>query len=156
VNTKYLIAFGCTISALSLFVMASWNLQIDYRHAVLAQMMQSFGLAFCSFRSTCRRSHLCPRKKRIWAPASSTLARKRRGQRGDCHGDDAFAAAHSISSGAVDGARESAELAYHNWLPVRSRDCLTGSSGGYHSASQAAGMVYQHGAAAGGNDGLYR
>src|SRR5207237_8817167 len=46
VNTKYLITFGCTISALSLFVMAGWNLQIDYRHAVLARMMQSFGLAF--------------------------------------------------------------------------------------------------------------
>src|SRR5437867_2863773 len=46
VNTKYLIAFGCTISALSLFVMAGWNLQIDYKHAVLARMMQSFGLAF--------------------------------------------------------------------------------------------------------------
>src|SRR5437899_1949955 len=46
VNSKYLIAFGCTISALSLFVMAGWNLQIDYKHAVLARMMQSFGLAF--------------------------------------------------------------------------------------------------------------
>jgi len=29
VNTKILIAFGCTISALSLFVMAGWTLQID-------------------------------------------------------------------------------------------------------------------------------
>jgi DHA2 family multidrug resistance protein len=46
VNTKYLIAFGCTVSSLSLFVMAGWNLQIDYKHAVLARMMQSFGLAF--------------------------------------------------------------------------------------------------------------
>jgi DHA2 family multidrug resistance protein len=46
VNTKYLISFGCTISALALFVMAGWNLQIDYKHAVLARMMQSFGLAF--------------------------------------------------------------------------------------------------------------
>jgi DHA2 family multidrug resistance protein len=46
VNTKYLITFGCTVSSLSLFVMAGWNLQIDYKHAVLARMMQSFGLAF--------------------------------------------------------------------------------------------------------------
>src|SRR5215475_2962822 len=46
VDTKYLIAFGCTISALSLFVMAGWNLQIDYKHAVTARMLQSFGLAF--------------------------------------------------------------------------------------------------------------
>src|SRR5438132_13137815 len=40
VNTKYLIAFGCTISALSLFVMAGWNLPIDYKPAVLARMIQ--------------------------------------------------------------------------------------------------------------------
>src|SRR5258708_11635000 len=46
VNTKYLIAFGCTLSALSLFVMAGWDLQMDYGHAVRARMMQSFGLAF--------------------------------------------------------------------------------------------------------------
>jgi DHA2 family multidrug resistance protein len=46
VNTKYLIAFGCLVSSLALFVMAGWNLQIDYRHAVLARMLQSFGLAF--------------------------------------------------------------------------------------------------------------
>jgi DHA2 family multidrug resistance protein len=46
VNTKYLIAFGCTISALALFVMAGWDLQIDYSHAMRARMMQSFGLAF--------------------------------------------------------------------------------------------------------------
>ncbi|HKF25749.1 MAG TPA: DHA2 family efflux MFS transporter permease subunit [Candidatus Acidoferrum sp.] len=46
VNTKYLIAFGCLVSSAALFVMAGWNLQIDYRHAVLARMLQSFGLAF--------------------------------------------------------------------------------------------------------------
>ena len=46
VDTRYLIAFGCTISASSLFVMAGWNLQLDFRHAVLGRMMQAFGLAF--------------------------------------------------------------------------------------------------------------
>jgi len=46
VNTKYLITFGCLVSSAALFVMAGWNLQIDYKHAVLARMLQSFGLAF--------------------------------------------------------------------------------------------------------------
>jgi MFS transporter, DHA2 family, multidrug resistance protein len=45
-DTRILISFGCTVSALSLFVMAGWNLNLDYRHAVLGRMMQSFGLAF--------------------------------------------------------------------------------------------------------------
>ncbi len=46
VDTRLLIAFGCTISASALFVMAGWNLQLDFRHAVLGRMMQAFGLAF--------------------------------------------------------------------------------------------------------------
>jgi DHA2 family multidrug resistance protein len=46
VSPRWLITFGCMISALALFVMAGWNLQIDYRHAVLGRMLQSFGLAF--------------------------------------------------------------------------------------------------------------
>jgi MFS transporter, DHA2 family, multidrug resistance protein len=46
VDTRYLITFGCTISASALFVMAGWNLQLDFRHAVLGRMMQTFGLAF--------------------------------------------------------------------------------------------------------------
>jgi MFS transporter, DHA2 family, multidrug resistance protein len=46
VAPRYLITFGCTISALALFVMAGWNLQLDYHHAVLGRMLQSFGLAF--------------------------------------------------------------------------------------------------------------
>ena len=46
VDTRYLITFGCIVSASALFVMASWNLGIDYGHAVRARMLQSFGLAF--------------------------------------------------------------------------------------------------------------
>jgi MFS transporter, DHA2 family, multidrug resistance protein len=46
VDTRILITFGCVVSASALFVMAGWNLQLDYRHAVAARMLQSFGLAF--------------------------------------------------------------------------------------------------------------
>jgi MFS transporter, DHA2 family, multidrug resistance protein len=46
VDTKILISFGCMVSAIALFVMAGWNLSLDYRHAVYGRMLQSFGLAF--------------------------------------------------------------------------------------------------------------
>jgi len=45
-DTRILISFGCAVSAIALFVMAGWNLQIDYYHAVTARMLQAFGLAF--------------------------------------------------------------------------------------------------------------
>src|SRR6201988_5394061 len=34
VDTRWLIAFGCTVSATALFVMAGWNLNLDFKHAV--------------------------------------------------------------------------------------------------------------------------
>jgi MFS transporter, DHA2 family, multidrug resistance protein len=46
VDTRILITFGCIVSASALFVMAGWDLQLDYGHAVRARMLQSFGLAF--------------------------------------------------------------------------------------------------------------
>jgi DHA2 family multidrug resistance protein len=46
VDTRILIIFGCLVCSLALFVMSGWNLGLDYRHAVLARMLQSFGLAF--------------------------------------------------------------------------------------------------------------
>jgi len=46
IDTRYLISFGCIVCASALFMMAGWNLNIDYSHAVRARMLQSFGLAF--------------------------------------------------------------------------------------------------------------
>jgi MFS transporter, DHA2 family, multidrug resistance protein len=46
VDTRWMITFGCVVCALALFVMAGWNLNLDYSHAVKARMLQSFGLAF--------------------------------------------------------------------------------------------------------------
>jgi len=46
VDTRLLIAFGCVVCSLSLFVMAGWDLQLDFRHAAWARMIQGFGLAF--------------------------------------------------------------------------------------------------------------
>jgi MFS transporter, DHA2 family, multidrug resistance protein len=46
VDTRALITFGCTTSASALFVMAGWDLSLDFRTAVLGRMLQAFGLAF--------------------------------------------------------------------------------------------------------------
>jgi MFS transporter, DHA2 family, multidrug resistance protein len=45
-DTRAMIAFGCVVSATALFVMAGWDLSVDYGHAMRARMLQSFGLAF--------------------------------------------------------------------------------------------------------------
>src|SRR6201987_4320298 len=75
VNTKYLIAFGCTVSSLALFVMAGWNLQIDYRNAVLARMLQSFGLAFLFIPINVSAFSFVPKEKTNMGTGIINLAR---------------------------------------------------------------------------------
>src|SRR5215467_9378360 len=75
VNTKYLITFGCLVSSAALFVMAGWNLQIDYRHAVLARMLQSFGLAFLFIPINVSAFAFVPREKTNMGTGIINLAR---------------------------------------------------------------------------------
>jgi len=46
VEARWLIIVGAVVNATALFSMAHWNLDIDFRTAVLARMLQSLGLAF--------------------------------------------------------------------------------------------------------------
>lgn len=46
VDTRILIGVGCVICSVSLFVMAGWDLNIDFSHAMRARMLQGLGLAF--------------------------------------------------------------------------------------------------------------
>jgi len=75
VNSKYLIAFGCTVSALALFVMAGWDLQIDYGHAVRARMLQSFGLAFLFIPINVSAFSFVPKEKTNMGTGIINLAR---------------------------------------------------------------------------------
>jgi len=52
VDTRILITFGALCRRRPLFVMAGWDLGLDFGHAVRARMLQSFGLAFCSSPSS--------------------------------------------------------------------------------------------------------
>jgi MFS transporter, DHA2 family, multidrug resistance protein len=75
VDTRWMIAFGCTISAASLFVMADWNLGLDYRHAVLGRMLQSFGLAFLFIPINVAAFAYVPREKTNMGTGIINLAR---------------------------------------------------------------------------------
>ncbi len=46
VEPRWLIMGGLVINAVALFGMARWNLDVDFRTALLARILQSFGIAF--------------------------------------------------------------------------------------------------------------
>src|SRR5207237_10697651 len=75
VDTRLLSTFGCTVSALALFVMAGWNLGLDYSHAVRARMLQSFGLAFLFIPINVAAFAYVPREKTNMGTGIINLAR---------------------------------------------------------------------------------
>ena len=75
VDTRILITFGCIVSASALFVMAGWDLQLDYGHAVRARMLQSFGLAFLFIPINVAAFAYVPREKSNMGTGIINLAR---------------------------------------------------------------------------------
>jgi DHA2 family multidrug resistance protein len=75
VDTRYLITFGCTISASALLVMAGWNLSLDFKHAVLGRVMQSLGLAFLFIPINVTAFAYVPREKTNMGTGIINLAR---------------------------------------------------------------------------------
>ena len=43
---RWLVTFGLTVGAIGLFQMSRFNLEVDYRTALMARVIQSVGLAF--------------------------------------------------------------------------------------------------------------
>jgi DHA2 family multidrug resistance protein len=75
VDTRILITFGCIVSASALFVMAGWDLGLDYGHAVRARMLQSFGLAFLFIPINVAAFAYVPREKSNMGTGIINLAR---------------------------------------------------------------------------------
>jgi DHA2 family multidrug resistance protein len=75
VDTRALISFGCVVCSIALFVMAGWNLELDYRHAVYGRMLQSFGLAFLFIPINVAAFAYVPREKTNMGTGIINLAR---------------------------------------------------------------------------------
>jgi MFS transporter, DHA2 family, multidrug resistance protein len=74
-DARYLLLFGLAMLSFSLFHMTNFNLEIDFRTAVLARMLQAVGLAFLFVPiNTSAYAHL-PREKNNAASGLMNLAR---------------------------------------------------------------------------------
>ncbi|HEX9233713.1 MAG TPA: DHA2 family efflux MFS transporter permease subunit, partial [Candidatus Acidoferrum sp.] len=142
VNTKYLIAFGCTISALSLFVMAGWNLQIDYKHAVLARMMQSFGLAFLFIPINVSAFSFVPKEKTNMGTGIINLARNIGASVGIATVTTLLQRRTQFHQSQLMERVNSLSLAFQSKLHAITAAFTSGGSSGPGAASQAYGQVY--------------
>jgi len=75
VDPRILVTFGCIVSASALFVMAGWDLGLDYGHAVRARMLQTFGLAFLVYSINVAAFAYVPKEKSNMGTGIINLAR---------------------------------------------------------------------------------
>jgi DHA2 family multidrug resistance protein len=142
VDTRILITFGCIVSASALFVMAGWDLGLDYGHAVRARMLQSFGLAFLFIPINVAAFAYVPREKSNMGTGIINLARNIGASVGIATVTtmlDRRAQFHQ--SRLMEGVNDYS-ASYHNMLNGLQTKLVAAGSTVAHASAQAHGMIY--------------
>ncbi|HET9802181.1 MAG TPA: DHA2 family efflux MFS transporter permease subunit [Candidatus Acidoferrum sp.] len=142
VDTKYLIGIGCIVCSLSLFVMAGWNLQLDYRHAVYGRMLQSFGLAFLFIPINVSAFAYVPKEQTNMGTGIINLARNIGASVGIATVTTMLERRTQAHTARLIEHVNPFSLAYHRVLAGFTATFASGGSSGPDAASRAAGAVY--------------
>src|SRR6266852_3253001 len=142
VDTRILIPFGCTVSAIALFVMAGWDLQLDYGHAVRARMLQTFGLAFLFIPINVSAFAYVAKEKTNMGTGIINLARNIGASVGIATVTTMLERRTQFHQAQLMEHVNPLSLAYHNMVAGTQAKLLLAGSGVHEAASQSTGMVY--------------
>jgi DHA2 family multidrug resistance protein len=142
VDTRILITFGCIVSASALFVMAGWDLGLDYGHAVRARMLQSFGLAFLFIPINVAAFAYVPREKSNMGTGIINLARNVGASVGIATVTTMLDRRAQFHQTRLMEHVNDFSAAYHNMLTGTQLKLVAAGSTTAHAAAQAHAMVY--------------
>ncbi len=142
VDTRFLVTFGCIVSASALFVMAGWNLQLDYRHAVTARMLQSFGLAFLFIPINVAAFAYVPREKMNMGTGIINLARNIGASVGIATVTTMLQRRTQVHQSQLMEHVNGFSAAYHNMVGGTQTRLVSAGSGLAQAGARAHGMVY--------------
>jgi DHA2 family multidrug resistance protein len=142
VDTRILITFGCIVSASALFLMAGWDLQLDYGHAVRARMLQSFGLAFLFIPINVAAFAYVPREKSNMGTGIINLARNIGASVGIATVTTMLDRRTQFHQARLMEGVNDYSASYHNMLNGLQTKLLAAGSTVAHASAQAHGMIY--------------
>jgi len=142
VDTRILITFGCIVSASALFVMAGWDLGLDYGHAVRARMLQSFGLAFLFIPINVAAFAYVPREKTNMGTGIINLARNIGASVGIATVTTMLQRREQVHQAQLMDRVNNFGSAYHNMLSGIQMKLVTAGSSAAHATAQAQTMIY--------------
>jgi MFS transporter, DHA2 family, multidrug resistance protein len=142
VDTRWLITFGCIVSASALFVMAGWNLNLDYRHAVYGRMLQSFGLAFLFIPINVAAFAYVPREQTNMGTGIINLARNIGASVGIASVTTLLERRTQYHMSQLGEHANSLNGAYHNMIASLTTSFSVAGATTTTAAAQARGMIY--------------
>src|SRR6266403_1122319 len=141
VDTRILITFGCIVAS-ALFVMAGWDLGLDYGHAVRARMLQSFGLAFLFIPINVAAFAYVPREKTNMGTGIINLARNIGASVGIATVTTMLDRRTQFHQARLMEGVNDYSAAYHNMLNGLQTKLVAAGSTMAHASAQAHGMIY--------------
>src|SRR5713101_7536115 len=142
VDTRTLITFGCIVSASALFVMAGWDLGLDYGHAVRARMLQSFGLAFLFIPINVAAFAYVPKEKTNMGTGIINLARNIGASVGIATVTTMLDRRAQFHQARLTEHVNDFSAAYHNMLNGTQTKLIAAGSTAAHAGAQAHAMIY--------------
>ncbi len=142
VDTRILITFGCIVSSIALFVMAGWDLGLDYGHAVRARMLQSFGLAFLFIPINVAAFAYVPREKTNMGTGIINLARNIGASVGIATVTTMLQRRAQVHQVRLAEHVNGLSAAYHNAISGTQLRLVSAGSGMAQAGAQAQGMIY--------------
>jgi DHA2 family multidrug resistance protein len=142
VDTRILITFGCLVSSIALFVMAGWDLGLDYGHAVRARMLQSFGLAFLFIPINVAAFAYVPREKTNMGTGIINLARNIGASVGIATVTTMLQRRAQVHQVRLAEHVNELSAAYHNMINGTQVRLVSAGSGMAQASAQAQGMIY--------------
>ena len=142
VDTRLLIAFGCVVCSLSLFVMAGWDLRLDFRHAAWARMLQGFGLAFLFIPINVAAFAYVPKEKTNMGTGIINLARNVGASVGIATVTTMLDRRAQLHMARLTERANELSAAYHNALNGIQLRLVSAGSTAAHATAQAHAMIY--------------
>jgi DHA2 family multidrug resistance protein len=142
VDTRLLIAFGCIVCSAALFMMAGWDLGLDYRHAVEARMFQSFGLAFLFIPINVAAFAYVPKEKTNMGTGIINLARNVGASVGIATVTTMLDRRAQVHTARLTERINDLSAAYHNMMNGIQLRLVSAGSTAAHATAQAHGMIY--------------
>src|SRR6266702_4550474 len=142
VDTRILITFGCVVSSLALFVMAGWDLGLDFRHAVEARMLQGFGLAFLFIPINVTAFAFVPKEKTNMGTGIINLARNVGASVGIAFVTTMLDRRAQFHIARLTERANELSAAYHNMLNGIQLRLVSAGSTAANARAQAHGMIY--------------